>query len=87
MPDPRIHTHPYDQTTADRQVARTRRVRRERDAARHDAPMERLVETAKRPSRNLMPVTIELVRAGATRGEIVDRLKALWGTYREVPVF
>ena len=34
-----------------------------------------------------MPVTIDLVRAGASMGEIVERLKALWGTYRETPVF
>ena len=86
-PDPKIHTHPYDQTTADRQVARTQRVRRERDAAKYDLLMERLVETAKDPDQNLMPVTIELVREGATMGEIVERLKAIWGTYREVPVF
>lgn len=86
-PDPKIHTHPYDQTTADRQVARTQRVRRERDAAKYDLLMERLVETAKDPQQNMMPVTIELVREGATMGEIVERLKAIWGTYREVPVF
>jgi methylmalonyl-CoA mutase N-terminal domain/subunit len=34
-----------------------------------------------------MPVTIELVRAGASMGDIIERLKGLWGTYREVPVF
>ena len=34
-----------------------------------------------------MPVTIKLVRAGATLGEIIDALKKEWGTYREVPVF
>ena len=86
-PDPKIHTHPYDQTTADRQVARTQRVRRERDAAKYELLMQRLVETAKDPAQNLMPVTIELVREGATMGEICEKLKALWGTYRETPVF
>jgi methylmalonyl-CoA mutase N-terminal domain/subunit len=39
------------------------------------------------PQQNIMPVTIELVRAGASMGDIVERLKTLWGTYREVPVF
>jgi 2-hydroxyisobutanoyl-CoA mutase large subunit len=34
-----------------------------------------------------MPVTIELVRAGASMGDIIERLKKLWGTYRENPVF
>ena len=36
---------------------------------------------------NIMPVTIELVAAGATMGDIVERLKTVWGTYRENPVF
>jgi len=47
----------------------------------------RLVEVAKDPAQNIMPVTIELVRAGASMGDIVERLKKLWGTYRENPVF
>ncbi|WP_338811317.1 methylmalonyl-CoA mutase family protein (plasmid) [Agrobacterium leguminum] len=86
-PDPAIHTHPYDQTTAERQIARTQRVRRERDPVKFDLLLEQLVETAKDPSQNIMPVTIELVRAGATMGDIVETLKKLWGTYRETPVF
>ena len=34
-----------------------------------------------------MPVTIDLVKAGATMGEIVARLKNVFGTYVETPVF
>ena len=86
-PDPKIETHPYDQSTADRQVSRTQRVRRERDAVKYDLLMQQLLDTAKDPSLNLMPVTIELVREGATMGEIVEKLKGLWGSYRETPVF
>jgi methylmalonyl-CoA mutase N-terminal domain/subunit len=82
-----FETHPYDPTTADRQISRTRRVRRERDNFRIEALLARLVETAKDESQNIMPVTIELVREGATMGDIVERLKILWGTYRETPVF
>jgi len=33
------------------------------------------------------PLTIELVREGATMGDIVETLKTVWGTYRETPVF
>ncbi len=47
----------------------------------------KLVEVAKDDAQNLMPVTIELVREGASMGEIVEKLKTLWGTYRETPVF
>ena len=85
--DPPIHTHPYDQSTAERQIARTQRVRRERDAAKFDMLLQKLVEVAKDESQNIMPITIELVRAGATMGDIVEALKTVWGTYRETPVF
>ncbi|HEY0327951.1 MAG TPA: methylmalonyl-CoA mutase family protein [Rhodopseudomonas sp.] len=85
--DPAIHTHPYDQTTAERQVARTQRVRRERDQVKFDLLLQQLVEIAKDPSQNIMPITIELVRAGATMGDIIERLKSVWGVYRETPVF
>ena len=82
-----IETHPYDPKTAERQIARTRRVRAERDASRHKMLMEKLVATAKDDGKNIMPVTIEAVENGATMGEIVDTLKKLWGSYRETPVF
>ena len=82
-----LETHPYDPGTAERQIARTRRVRAERNQAKVDALMSQLVELAKDDTKNLMPVTIELVEQGATMGEIVAALKGLWGTYRETPVF
>ena len=82
-----IELHPYDQSTADRQIARLHRVRRERDNAKVHALLERLVAVAKNEDENLMPVTIELVAAGATMGDIIEKLKTLWGTYRENPVF
>jgi 2-hydroxyisobutanoyl-CoA mutase large subunit len=82
-----IEIHPYDPTTAERQVSRTQRVRRERDNARVNALLDRLVAVAKDESQNIMPVTIELVKAGATMGDIVEKLKGVWGTYRETPVF
>ncbi len=85
--DAKIETHPYDQTTAERQVSRTQRVRRERDAVAFDKLLEELVAVAKDPSQNIMPITIEVVRAGGTMGDIVEKLKTVWGTYRETPVF
>ena len=82
-----IETHPYDPTTAQRQIDRLKRVRRERNQREVDRLMQRLLEVARDADENLMPVTIELVRAGASMGEIVEKLKILWGTYRETPVF
>jgi len=86
-PDPKIETHAYDQTTAERQIARTQRVRRERDATTFDRLMAQLPLVAKDDSQNIMPITIELVRAGATMGDIIEALKTVWGTYRETPVY
>jgi methylmalonyl-CoA mutase N-terminal domain/subunit len=89
MPDEQfdIELHPYDPSTAARQIERLNRVRRERDDAKVNALLDRLVAVARDESANIMPVTIELVEAGATMGDIVEKLKTLWGTYRENPVF
>ncbi len=51
------------------------------------ALLDELARAARDDSANLMPPTIELVRAGASMGDIVERLKQVWGTYRETPVF
>jgi methylmalonyl-CoA mutase N-terminal domain/subunit len=86
-PEPPVETHPYDPSTAERQIARLKRVRAERDEAKVQAMLDRLVETAKDEKKNIMPLTIELVANGATMGDIIEKLKGLWGTYRETPVF
>jgi 2-hydroxyisobutanoyl-CoA mutase large subunit len=83
----KIEVHPYDPTTAERQIARTRRVRAERDEAQVQALLDKLAGVARNPGENIMPVTVELVRAGATMGDIVEKLKGVWGVYRETPVF
>jgi methylmalonyl-CoA mutase N-terminal domain/subunit len=82
-----IELHPHDPTTERRQIERLRKVRRERDNANVERLLGRLVEVAGDDAQNVMPITIELVRAGASMGDIVEKLKGLWGTYRESPVF
>lgn len=82
-----IETHKYDATTAERQIARLNRVRRERDADKIDRLLDQLISVARDERQNIMPVTIELVKNGASMGDIIERLKTIWGTYREVPVF
>ena len=79
--------HPYDETTAKRQVDRTKSVRANRDEAKVQALLDELIETAQDDSKNIMPVTIQLVKEGATMGDIVEKLKTIWGVYRETPVF
>jgi methylmalonyl-CoA mutase N-terminal domain/subunit len=70
-----------------RQVARLREVRRRRDNARVATLLDRLEREARDPAASLMPVTIELVKARASMGEIVSRLRQVFGTYVERPVF
>ncbi|OGL10949.1 MAG: methylmalonyl-CoA mutase [Candidatus Rokubacteria bacterium RIFCSPLOWO2_02_FULL_72_37] len=82
-----IEIHRVDPAVEARQIERVRGVRRRRDARRVIALLEELARQAHDPAVNLMPVTIELVRAHATLGEIVARLRDAWGTYVERPVF
>jgi methylmalonyl-CoA mutase N-terminal domain/subunit len=82
-----IEIHKIDPASADRQIARTKEVRRRRDEGRVQLLMERLDREARDPAVNLMPVTIELVEARATMGEIVARLKRIFSTYVETPIF
>ncbi|MBI1736346.1 MAG: methylmalonyl-CoA mutase family protein [Candidatus Rokubacteria bacterium] len=82
-----IAIHKVDPDVERRQVERVRAVRRGREQARVDALLAQLAREAADPATNLMPTTIELVRARATMGEIVARLRDVWGRYVERPVF
>jgi methylmalonyl-CoA mutase N-terminal domain/subunit len=82
-----IELHPYDPSTAERQIARLNQVRATRDGAKVQSLLEKLKEVARDEEQNILPVTIELVREGASMGDIVETLKTVWGTYREAPVF
>jgi methylmalonyl-CoA mutase N-terminal domain/subunit len=81
-----VEVHPHDPETERSQIARLQRVREQRDEVRLQQLLEELRDTAEDESRNLMPVTIELVKAGASMGDIVETLRTVWGTYRETPV-
>ena len=70
-----------------RQIARLKAVRARRDNVRVSELLERLADQAKDPAVNLMPLTIEAVKARASLGEIVARLRQVWGHYVENPVF
>jgi methylmalonyl-CoA mutase N-terminal domain/subunit len=68
------------------QKARLQRVKQERDQAAVSARLRQLQEVA-RSDDNLMPMTLECVRAHASVGEIVTALKDVFGLYREPIVF
>jgi 2-hydroxyisobutanoyl-CoA mutase large subunit len=82
-----VPIHKVDAAVETRQVARLQEVRRRRDGARVQALLDQLAAEARHPDANLMPLTIETVKARATLGEIVARLRAVFGAYVEKPVF
>lgn len=72
------------------QIERVRRVRAERDNSRVQAALADLQAAARHDdalAHNLMPPTLDAIRARATGGEIVNALKEVYGRYVEAPVF
>lgn len=65
------------------QVDRVRRARATRDEARWATAMEDVARAAS-GNQNLLPVIIEAAKAGATLGEVSDRLRVCWGEHREL---
>ena len=68
------------------QRARVAEVRRVRDQGAVEEALAAL-ESGARHDANLMPLLVEAARRRATAGEIVDRLKSVFGTYREAARF
>jgi len=81
-----IETHAYNPKTERRQIAGLNKVRATRDNQKLARLLDELKAVAQDESVNLMPITIELVKAGASMGDIVETLKGVFGTYRETPV-
>jgi methylmalonyl-CoA mutase N-terminal domain/subunit len=65
-----------------RQVARLEQLRKERDNARVGQTLDRL-RIACQGTENTMPYILDAVRAYATLGEIIDVMRAVFGTYEE----
>jgi len=84
--EPTIPLHRLDPGIEQTQKERLARVKRERDDAKVRKLLGELREVA-RSDENLMPITIECVRAYASEGEIVNALKEIFGLYREPIVF
>jgi methylmalonyl-CoA mutase N-terminal domain/subunit len=74
-----------DETTADRQLARLRELRRTRDNDLVRRALDVLKETARGTGNTMYPL-LDCVRAYATVGEMCDALRDVWGEYEEVPL-
>jgi methylmalonyl-CoA mutase N-terminal domain/subunit len=74
-----------DETVAQRQAARLKKLRAERS---NDEVERRLVALRKAAAgeENLMPLLYEAVKAYATLGEICDAMREVFGIYEEVAI-
>ena len=81
-----IVLHRSDPEAYKRQVARTERVRRERDAGRVEAALKHLAAAAVQSDTNIMPAMVEAVKAYVTIGEICKTLTDVFGLYTDPTV-
>ncbi len=78
-----VDIHPYDEQCTQLQVDRLAAVRAKRDNALVERLLAELVEQARTEDVNLVPKTIEAVKARATLGEVCRALRDVWGSYDE----
>lgn len=85
--DEKIEVHALDPESEARQIARLKQVRADRDQARAEAAMTELLRVANAADENILPATIEAVRAHLSMGEITGALRDVFGSYTETPVY
>jgi methylmalonyl-CoA mutase N-terminal domain/subunit len=78
----KVKTLRVDPSIEQDQIERVRAVRARRDANATESALASL-EAAARGTENVVPRLLECVEAFATVGEISNRLRGVWGEYRE----
>jgi len=84
--NPALELHHVDEGAAQRQLERLAATKAKRDAATVEAALAEIVRVAKTDA-NIMPATLDAVRARATGGEIIAALRPVFGAYVEKPIF
>ena len=84
--NPKLELHHVDEAASARQLARLAATKARRDETKVAAVLAELKRVAA-TDENIMPATIEAVEANVSMGEIVRALEAVFGRYREHPVF
>jgi methylmalonyl-CoA mutase N-terminal domain/subunit len=74
-----------DETVAQRQAERLRRLRADRSGEEVTRRLARL-RVASRGKENLMPYILDAVKSYATLGEICDAMRDTFGTYEEIAI-
>ncbi len=75
-----------DPAVEKKQIEKLRKVKEERNSTEVERALRELKRRAE-GSENLMPAILDCARAHATIGEIIGELKAVFGEYREKPIF
>jgi methylmalonyl-CoA mutase, N-terminal domain len=81
-----VDLHEYRQESAEEQIKRLRRVKRERDNRKVSQLLKDL-ESAARAEKNVMPYLLECCKAYATVGETTKVFKSVYGEFREPSIF
>src|SRR6202035_2791909 len=84
--NPKVELHHVDEAAAERQLQRLATTKARRDETKVKSALAEVVRVAQ-TDENIMPPTLDAVRARATGGEIVNVLKPIFGTYVEKPIF
>jgi methylmalonyl-CoA mutase len=80
--EPEIDTREIDNTAVrEAQVARLKRIRETRDAAKVRAALDALTRCAETGAGNVLALAVDAARARASVGEISDALEKVWGRY------
>ncbi|HEX9675527.1 MAG TPA: methylmalonyl-CoA mutase family protein [Anaerolineales bacterium] len=77
-----VEMHPYRPEQAEASMQRTAQVKSRRDSGRVEAALRGLHQAAAEGA-NVMPATLEAVRAYATLGEMTAVLKQVFGVFKE----
>ncbi|MDO8671605.1 MAG: methylmalonyl-CoA mutase family protein [Dehalococcoidia bacterium] len=86
----RAVSHPYDPNkradAEEAQIAKLRRIRKERDNDRVKYALQDLREAAKNEKENLIPYLVSTVKTYASWGEIANTLRDVFGDYEPMTV-
>ncbi len=85
--EPELQILKVDPRLEGEQIGRVQALRARRDSATVERALARLKDDASQEGRNLMEPIIDAARAYTTMGEMCDAFRAVWGTWRETPVF
>ncbi|MFH1381269.1 MAG: methylmalonyl-CoA mutase family protein [Chloroflexota bacterium] len=77
----KVEVRKVDPAEERRQVAKVKKLRKERDNAAVKAGLKQLKEAAQ-DGVNLVPVLVDVVKTYATIGEMCDTLRSVWGEYK-----